>query len=151
MKKLKKIGWAILSIATMTSCKKYDPPVVSTTADVYISGYTFTASNALVGTYWKNGTPVIVPGTRQIKSIAKAGADLYLLSDSGYWKNNVYTAIPDIGGTYYMLVSGNDVYVTAGFNSPAGAAAYWKNGVLVSLPPQMLAALPFPSVPYLYL
>ncbi len=92
--------------------------------NVYVSGGNYSGTLSLVGEYWKNGAPTLLPDT--------AGSTI----------NAVTSAI---------FVSGNDVYVGGMFNyppvstvpwtGPAGdyplagyVAAYWKNGAPVRLP-----------------
>jgi hypothetical protein len=49
----------------------------------------------------------------------------------GYWKDGVFTGVPDCISIRGIFVSGTDVYVTgASLNGPT----YWKNGVATMLP-----------------
>ncbi len=103
--------------------------------DIYIVGQVYDGpfDTALV---WKNGEPwngleAIEAGT--FNQIYASGNDIYVTFQSGYSLNQqAFTHLPGAGAAVSVFVSGTDVYV-AGTDSTAHAA-YWKNGVLVSLP-----------------
>ena len=110
--------------------------------DIYIGG-----SDGSTPVYWKNGVentlPPIVNGFGFVNAIAVKGNDIYAAGYASnsigelllFWKNGVETilgtkGIVEIGATSIAL-SGSDVYVCG---TDSGNAAYWKNGVKVSLP-----------------
>jgi len=56
-----------------------------------------------------------------------------------YWKNGVASSLPaSIAGGNALFVSGNSIYVAGGssayYSSTSGAAEYWKNGSITTLP-----------------
>ncbi|MBS1600575.1 MAG: IPT/TIG domain-containing protein [Bacteroidetes bacterium] len=62
--------------------------------------------------------------------------DVYVVgrtsSGFGYWKNGVFTLIPDCVEGWSIFVDGSDVYVAGAISG--GGPAYWKNGTGVHLP-----------------
>ncbi len=112
--------------------------------DVYAAGYSL-SSGSEVATYWKNGTPTLLPDGTQLLSAAASGSDYYFSGSGGtvgpgiYWINNTPHTLT--GSAYQPLsdgidVLGSDVYL-AGWtisNLSKVTSAYWKNGNIVSLP-----------------
>jgi hypothetical protein len=114
--------------------------------DVYLAGNTCQENQPpgcdLV-TYWKNGTPVVLPGQNPSggTSIFVSGEDVYVAGDYQYgigsnnigdlWKNGTLTPLTTgPSAANQVVVSGSDVYV-AGANTVGGneVAGYFKNGV----------------------
>lgn len=107
--------------------------------DIYVIGNTFDfrSDSAHV---WKNGVRVLdrnsTNGAR-FSQILTSGGDIYVAGFQGYeifGKQSV--ELPSAGGIRWMCISGQDIYATGwsldSVNHPH--PAYWKNGVLVSLP-----------------
>lgn len=127
--------------------------------DVYVSGYEV-SGNEVIRRYWKNGTPISVPGNPPGDAIAIAGNEFYVAGSEAdgdpyyyigwdgdtiytkyrvikYWKNGIPVRLSD-GKTNAdvtdMVVVGEDVYVVG--HEEVGddrVARYWKNGVPVTL------------------
>jgi hypothetical protein len=127
------------------SCKRGITVDPAKGRDVYVAGFTRSASNT-VASYWKNGTLVTLTNpavASNATSIVIVGNDVYvagnMLSANGhfvavYWKNGVVTRLADSAfdtGANAIAVSGNNVYVAGG--GPNGPVS-WKNGTMVSLP-----------------
>lgn len=114
--------------------------------DVYVAGSENNAEGRSVAKYWKNGVATQLTddasGGYSIDMVISNG-DVYVLGiEEGiykYWKNGIPTSISDMHfAAKGIAVSGGDVYV-CGIRVISSlydsyAAAYWKNGVLVTLP-----------------
>ena len=154
------IPLAAIFLFCMAACKKSgvtnNDPKTSKDTDVYISGF-----SSKGGTYWKNGTPIYLPGSfgDNNASIAVNGSDVYVVGFSlsngtigtyiaTIWKNGIATKLNE-GADYSeidniklgnIVVNGTDVY-TVGFENGSGiggqsdryVAMYWKNNVPVQL------------------
>lgn len=99
-------------------------------SDVYIAG---TDNSNIVGLYWKNSSPVSIPGCYLTFSSFLSGTDLYIAgtddSDKpAYWKNGTKTSLSfNHGDGLSIYVLGSDVFV-AGTGSDQ-RCKFWKNGV----------------------
>jgi hypothetical protein len=126
---------------SLSTSKKGSPLSILSVPDVYVAG-----SDGGQATYWKNGTPVTLPGGTQANGIFVDGTDVYVCgygsdpvtfnSVAMYWKNGVQTILSD--GTNLVIatgitVSGGDVYVSGRVGFFGTIGVYWHNGVEVSL------------------
>jgi hypothetical protein len=116
--------------------------------DVYFAGETtITPGNFVCAVYWKNGVPVKLGNPASISSattIFVSGTDVYIGGSSSgpagfgndvatLWKNGIPTYLETKSSLITgLVVSGNDL-LAVGSVSPY-TAAYWKNGVSVTLP-----------------
>lgn len=117
-------------------------------SDIHAIGWEdarFNRQDSTYGIYWKNGERFkITPTARHMifGEIAVNGTDVYIAGytmDEGrqpqatVWKNGIATPLTGAGKESYahqIVIIQNDVYVGGRYNN---MAAYWKNGVLVTL------------------
>jgi hypothetical protein len=112
-------------------------------SDVFVAGLQSTDTGA-APTYWKNGSPVILPSHYggAAFSIAVSGADVFAAGEfnqpngeelGAYWKNGQAMILKDSQWTFRAFaidVSGANVYIGGESTAPI----YWANGEFVSLP-----------------
>jgi hypothetical protein len=147
------LAFVILCSVTILSCKKNDsgtsaPPVAK---NVYIAGYEETNAGEGIGRYWKdtnNYSISSVPDYIEIRDIDVSGTDIYTMgevelnaggSNTFIWKNgiSIYNFPQSVFIPYEMIVAGSDIYLAGSVNSstaPYLRPAYWKNGVVTTLP-----------------
>ena len=100
------------------------------------SNYTITAANA------SGSASAVINITilRLVLYVGGSSENSTPVGIAGYWRNDVWTAVPSLDPAQYsdvssIVVSGTDVYV-GGYSGNAGglmAPGYWKNGVWVGL------------------
>jgi uncharacterized membrane protein len=115
--------------------------------DVYVAGWESNPDlhNFTQAVYWKNGVEASLPLNNlqdgSASGIAVNGSDIYItgcIGDSnGYWRNGTVTPLPHCILATGISVAGSDVYISGSISSGTLAnypvAAYWKNGVQVTL------------------
>jgi hypothetical protein len=90
---------------------------------------------------WNNGQRLADASTFNngvYNQILIAGGNIYVVGRQGYFVNfaSQYTQLPDAVFSNYMFLNGSDIYVAGTRQDGQGNtwAAYWKNGVLDTLP-----------------
>jgi len=115
-------------------------------SDIYVAGNTCQENQGpgcdLV-TYWKNGTPVVLPGQNPSggSSIFVSGEDVYVTGNystgldtaiGDLWKDGTLTPLTTVpSAANQVVVSGSDVYVAGASTNGLGqdVAGYFKDGV----------------------
>ena len=115
------------------------------------------AANFASATYWKNGSRTFLNDAKDnsavINGVAFSVTDMYAVGSeitiannkylASLWKNGHQTYLTDVSiasNASSILINGNDIYVGGGYTSTViggtstNIPAYWKNGVLQTLP-----------------
>ena len=115
--------------------------------DVYIAGYASDGTYEYAK-YWKNGSPVMIPGDAHATAMAFSGNDVYVVGidfnffanrNAIIWKNGDSTILRDDPYETFangIAFVGKDMYVIGSeYTGSQFVAVYWKNGVLTRMDP----------------
>lgn len=126
----------VTELTTDKSVKSYAQSIVVANGNVYVAG-TFDGKSVV----WKNGEmSYLENGMDAYELVVDENGDVYVagayldgnISKPVVWKNGQATILGTRGIAYAVTVKHGDVYV--GGKNHLSKAAYWKNGVEVSVP-----------------